>query len=663
MCGICGIVSRNGSTPDKDLLRKMLDRLYHRGPDGRGWFRDRFAALGHTRLSIIDLEGGTQPLCNEDESLWISFNGEIYNYIELRDELISLGHVFRTNSDTEVIVHAWESWRENCFSRFNGQWAIALWDRKERELILSRDRHGIRPLYYTQNRDKFLFASEVKALFADSSIERAFSPEGLQEIFTFWGPVAPRSVFKGVFELPPGTFAVLKEKDLSITPYWSIKFSEAKKNNEGDLLEKAEELRDRLDRAVRLRFERSDVPVGAYLSGGIDSSITSSIVMKYARKGLKTFSLGFFDPQFDEGRYQKKMIDYLGSDHSSLIIDYSDIARIFPKVMEHAERPILRTAPAPLFMLSQLVKDSGYKVVVTGEGADEVLGGYDIFREAFIRNKVLTDGQTPETENLLKRLYPWMGDKFQSTPAFTKSFFSKNLIIDDPGISHRPRWDNTKLLYPIFTKDFAEFSKSSDIISPLLNQLPSDSINWSYLQKAQWLEYTTLLFGYILSAQGDRMLMANSIEGRFPFLDVDLDEFSNGLNSEYKLRSDDMIEKYILKEAYRNDIPREILERPKQPYQSPNGVSFIHNFSDVQWLNEIREKEFVESTGIFDSQAIMKLFQKASTMGNEMSFADNTRVISFISTMLIHKQFIIDNEFDSACGNQLEAIFDFAQGL
>ncbi len=660
MCGICGLVSKRGNIPDKELVRGMLDRLYHRGPDGRGWFRDEKAALGHARLSIIDLAGGTQPLCNEDESLWISFNGEIYNYIELREELVSLGHIFKTESDTEVIVHSWESWGEGCFQKFNGQWAIALWDRRRNKLILSRDRHGIRPLYYTETKDNFLFASEIKALFTDESVSREFSLTGLQEIFTFWGPVAPNTAFSRIYELPPGSLAVYDGKQLRAKTFWNIEFSDGHVPiSKKDFIEKTEELREKLHKAARLRFERSDVPVGAYLSGGIDSSVSSAIVKKYAHEGLKTFSIRFSDAQFDEGYFQKEMVERLGSDHRTLSVDYSDIAEVFPQVMLNAERPILRTAPAPLFLLSKLVRDSGYKVVVTGEGADEVLGGYDIFREAYIRNKVILEGRSTETEELLSHLYPWMGDKFHKTPAFTRSFFSKNLITGDNGLSHRPRWDNAKLLLPLFTSEAMDYFKKNEIINPLLERMPREKDNWTYLQKAQWLEYNTLLPGYILSAQGDRMLMANSVEGRFPFLDVEFDEFANGLNTDYKLHGCDLDEKHILKEAFINEIPEDILKRPKQPYQSPNGVSFLSQVEKLSWLEEILQKELIEKSEIFNFQVIEGLFNKTRNTELSLSFADNTRILFFISTMLVFKSFILENSFSTSCRGVRENSFDY----
>ncbi len=361
MCGICGIVNiYDGQSPDVDTLLRMMGRLRHRGPDSSGYYRDKQVALGHTRLAIIDLQTGAQPLSNEDDSVWITFNGEIFNYLELASELSGLGHILKTKSDTEVIVHAYEQWGTSCFDRFNGQWALALWDHKKNKIILSRDRLGIRTLYYTICNNRLLFASEVKALFADSSVKRNFDPAGVSEIFTFWSPVAPRTTFKDIKELEPGHFATVKNGIIKSKAYWTISFPDA--GTESGLSEKehVDIFRNHLINASRLRFTRSDVPVGAYLSGGIDSSITSSIVSNYTKAPLRTFSIRFGDSEFDEGQYQRQIADRLDADHRDVAVSNEDIGRVFPDVIWHAERPILRTAPAPLFLLSRLVRESGY---------------------------------------------------------------------------------------------------------------------------------------------------------------------------------------------------------------------------------------------------------------------------------------------------------------
>ena len=349
MCGVCGIVTNDGP-PDLVLLTRMMSRLGHRGPDGNGYYRDRHAALGHTRLAIIDTEGGAQPLCNEDGTIWVTFNGEIFNYVELAEELRGLGHTFRTASDTEVIVHAWEQWGEACFSRFNGQWALALWDRYERRLVLSRDRLGVRPLFYARTRDRLLFASEVKSIFADPSVNRAFDADGLSQTFSYWSTVAPRTVFRGIEQLEPGYYAVLDRNGFRKAPYWSMSFPERGQEPIQDTLENAAALRERLVEATRLRFLRSDVPVGAYLSGGLDSSITAAVISRYTDVPLHTFSLRFADEEFDEGHHQKQMSAVLGTEHQDVVVRPEDIAAIFPQVIRHTETPILRAAPAPLYL-------------------------------------------------------------------------------------------------------------------------------------------------------------------------------------------------------------------------------------------------------------------------------------------------------------------------
>ncbi|MBW2493105.1 MAG: asparagine synthase (glutamine-hydrolyzing), partial [Deltaproteobacteria bacterium] len=430
---------------------------------------------------------GAQPLSNENESIWVTFNGEIFNYLELASELSGLGHIFKTKSDTEVIVHAYEQWGMSCFEKFNGQWALALWDRKNEQVILSRDRLGIRPLYYTICQNRILFASEVKALFADKNVERKFDPIGFSEIITFWSPVAPRSVFKGIEELKPGHFAVVKNGNIKSKPYWTLSFPDSGKESDLPEKENANLLQNLLINASKIRFTRSDVPVGAYLSGGIDSSIVSSIVANYTEAPLKTFSIRFDDPEFDEGTYQAEMIKRLGSDHEDIVVSTGDIGHVFPDVVWHAERQILRTAPAPLFLLSRLVRESGYKVVVTVEEGDEVLAEYDIFREAKIRQFLARDPSSTKRQKILMRLYPWMERSPGKAPAFASLFFGKGLDPKDLGFSHRPRWDATSSLKHILNPDFRHETEKIDVAEEFLSKLPNSCTNWDLLCRTQWI--------------------------------------------------------------------------------------------------------------------------------------------------------------------------------
>jgi asparagine synthase (glutamine-hydrolysing) len=637
MCGICGIVSYHGA-PDLELLRGMMSRLGHRGPDGNGYYRDRCAALGHTRLAIIDTVGGVQPLRNEDGTVWVTFNGEIFNYVELAGELRRRGHTFRTASDTEVIVHAWEEWREECFSRFNGQWAIALWDRRAERLVLSRDRLGVRPLFFIRRPRGLLFASEVKSIFADPSVERAFDPVGLDQTFTYWSPVAPRTVFRGIEQLEPGHYAVFDRDGFRRAPYWRITFPERGCEPTQDTRESAEALRERIIEAARLRFLRSDVPVGAYLSGGLDSSVTAAVIARYTDAPLRTFSLRFSDTEFDEGQYQKQMSALLGTQHQDIVVSRSDIAAVFPEVIWHAETPILRAAPAPLFLLSKLVRDSGYKVVVTGEGADEVLAGYDLFREARVRLFWSRDPASAKRARAAELLYPWMTRSPRQTPAFARAFFGRHLDPADPALSHRPRWDSTLVIKNMLTSELRE-EMSRAGTEDVVTAMPAGSENWDPLSRGQWLEMTTLLAGYILASQGDRMLMANSVEGRFPFLDPDVVDLANALPARHKLFG--LEEKYLLKRAFADLVPEEIIYRPKQPYRAPDAVSFFAHGSPA-WFGEALSERAVAEAGVFEPSVVAGLLAKCRRTGGEnMSNTDNMRVLAVISTQLTHESFII----------------------
>ena len=637
MCGICGFVDRSAA-PDPALVMKMMGRLAHRGPDGSGYFRDGLAALGHTRLAIIDAAGGTQPLANEDGSLWISFNGEIFNYVELSGELRALGHRMRTASDTEVIVHAWEQWGEGCFERLNGQWAFALWDRRRKTLVLSRDRMGILPLFYAWSHGRFLFASEIKAIFADESVERAFDSAGLAESFTFWSTVAPRTVYRGVSELEPGHFAVLGSGGLAKRRYWEIAFPASEEEPGQDLEENSRELRKRLVQAARLRFTRSDVPVGAYLSGGIDSSITAAVVARYTSTPLRTFSLRFADPEFDEGPYQAEMSRLLGTDHRSVEVSEEDIADAFPEVIWHAERPILRSAPAPLFLLSRLVRRSGYKVVVTGEGADEAFAGYDIFRETKVRLFWARDPGSKKRARAAEMLYPWMERSPGRYPAFARAFFGRNLDPADPGLSHRPRWDATRAILDLLSPDWRARLDGPAVDEELLSRLPPESRSWDPVARAQWLEMTTLLPGYILSSQGDRMLMANSVEGRYPFLDPEVISLANALPTRHKLLGLD--EKHILKREFADLVPPSILRRPKQPYRAPDASCFFRGKA-ASWMEDVAARRRLEEAGIFSADSVAALFAKCARVeGRRMGNTDNMRVLAVLSTMLAHRQFV-----------------------
>ena len=623
----------------------MAGALHHRGPDEFGVYRDGRAGLAHARLSIIDLAAGQQPLCNEDETLWVSFNGEIFNYLELRPELEALGHRFRTHSDTEVIVHAYEAWGDAAFARFNGQFAIALWDAKAGRLTLARDRVGVRPLYHCEHAGRLYFASEVKAMFAaDPTIRRAFDPIGLDQTFTFWSVVAPRTVFAGVSEVPPGHVLTVDvgagagaSGERRPRPYWQASYD---KTFSGSVNDAVDAVRAALERATALRILRADVPVGSYLSGGLDSSLVAALGVAAKGDRLRTFSIRFEDAEYDETEQQRAVVAHLHSEHSEITVSRRDIAGVFPKVVFHTERPILRTAPAPLYLLSKLVRESGIKVVLTGEGADEMFAGYDLFREAKVRRFWARQPGSKLRPRLLERLYPYLQRSPVAQQALTKQFFGQNLAgAAMPGFSHDLRWKTTSALKRLFAVSLRETLSGHDAKGELLASLPDEFKRWSFLGQDQYLEVRTLLSGYILPSQGDRMLMAHSVEGRFPFLDADVMQLANSLPDEHKLRVLD--EKHVLKRIGDGLIPASIAARKKQPYRAPDALSFVGPEAPG-WIGEAMSDGAARAAGVFEPGQVKALWQKCQARGDESQFsnADNMAVVGVLSTHLLHQHFI-----------------------
>lgn len=642
MCGIAGAVALTEAVaaPDRALLARMCGAMHHRGPDEFGIYRDARAGLSHARLSIIDLASGQQPLSNEDESLWLVFNGEIFNYLELRAELLERGHRFRTQSDTEVIVHAYEQWGEAAFERFNGQWAVALWDRNKRELVLSRDRYGVRPLHYVEQSGRVYFASEVKVLFAVPEISRELDPVGLGEAFTFWASIAPRTVFRGVKEVRPGHLRIYRAGEVFERPYFQPDY---RKHTGITRIEDAvAAVQEALDRAVSLRMLRADVPVGSYLSGGLDSSLVATLGKRAVGERFNTFSVRFEDAEFDETAYQRKVVERIDSQHHEVLVSRADIARVFPEVVFHAERPLLRTAPAPLFLLSKLVRDRGIKVVLTGEGADEMFAGYDLFREAKVRRFWARHPQSTLRPLLLERLYPYLARSPVRQRAMAKQFFGKDLArAHEPGFSHLTRWSSTSALFRLFGPQARAALEGRDLVGELLSSLPAEFLSFTPLSQDQYLECHTLMAPYLLSSQGDRMLMAHSVEGRFPFLDKDVIALANGLPDSFKLHVLD--EKHVLKRLGRDLLPAEILARPKQPYRAPDAPSFFGAHAPA-WVEEITSPEALTQAGVFEPRAVGPLLHKCRTRDPNAPFSntDNMGVVGVLSTQLLYRSLIAE---------------------
>jgi asparagine synthase (glutamine-hydrolysing) len=637
MCGIAGMFNVSSGRPagEKDL-RQMLAMIRHRGPDEFGIYLDGPAGLGNARLSIIDLSSGQQPISNEDGTLWIVFNGEIFNYVELRPELESRGHRFATHSDTEVLLHAYEEFGPQCLERLNGQFAFAIWSTRDQTLFMARDRLGVRPLFYTLHQGDLIFGSEIKAILADRRVRAEIDPAVLDQVFTFWGPLSPRTVFRDIFEIPPGHYLLAREGNIAVKSYWQINFAPAASERPQKSFEEyLEEFSGLLVDAVKIRL-RADVPVGAYLSGGLDSSTIASIIRNFTSNRLDTFSIAFTDVNFDESAFQRRMAGFLGTEHQVVQATHADIGRVFPDVVWHTEVPLMRTAPAPMFLLSKLVRDSGYKVVLTGEGADEFLAGYDIFKEAKIRRFWAKEPDSKFRHLLLKRLYPDITDLSKNATSFLAAFFREDLTqVERPEYSHAVRWRNNRRTCRFFSPEVRQ-AAGRHFDEVLAEQLHPQFREWDPTARAQYLEIKIFLSQYLLSSQGDRMAMANAVEGRFPFLDYRLVEFCNWLPANLKLHG--LTEKYLLKKLGRKWLPPEIWQRPKRPYRAPIQRSFF-NETAPDYVGELLSPEKLKQTGLFNPAAVSQLVEKAR-QGKVLGETDDMALVGIISTQLLHHHFV-----------------------
>jgi asparagine synthase (glutamine-hydrolysing) len=612
-----------------ETLTRMVAALQHRGPDGSGIYTGAAVGLAHTRLSIVDVAGGAQPLTNEDGRIIITYNGEVYNHVELRAILEQKGHVFKTRTDTEVLVHAYEQWGEAMLSRLNGQFAFAMYDRRHESLFLARDRFGVRPLFYAERGGDLFLASEIKAMFATGEVPAIPDPRALDELFTFWACRPPRTPFEGVRALEPGHYAMWRGGRLRISQYYRLLYQDAEMAPDGAL----DTLDDLMRSSVALRM-RADVPVGGYLSGGLDSSITSALAAGISPHALRTFSVTFADPQFDESEFQRVVAERIRSRHAVQHIGPGDIADVFPDVIRHTETPILRTAPAPLFLLSRLTRQHGIKVVLTGEGADELFLGYDVFKETVVRLFCMRQPTSTIRPRLFDRLYPYLATGGK-TGDFWRRFFLQAGAPSDPLFSHMPRWMLASRIKDFYSDEMRVALLGADPLAELRQSLPDDFTTWSPVHRAAYLEMTTLLSPYLLSSQGDRMAMAHGVEGRFPFLDHRLFEFAASLPYGTKLSG--LKEKEILRQWSKSVVPSEVRARTKQPYRAPDAASFFGP-QQPEYVREMLDRSSLNRTGFFDAEAVAGLARRCQA-GRVSGFAENQALVAILSTQLWHQEF------------------------
>jgi asparagine synthase (glutamine-hydrolysing) len=569
MCGIVGfLTSRAQNIPDYGVLREMRESIYHRGPDDSGEYirpldeKGPFIFFGHRRLSIIDLSGGHQPLSNEDETVWVIFNGEIYNFRELREDLEGRGHRFHTRSDTEVIAHSYEEYGEGCFRRFNGMFAIGIWDGKENRLVLARDRLGKKPIYYSCTDETFLFASELKAIMAYPSFQRKVDPSSLMKYLFFEFIPCPHTIFKDAKKIPAASYLTWDKKGIAIQRYWSPFPPQIV---EKDLSEDEAELRikELLKKSVKLRLI-SDVPLGVFLSGGIDSSAITAFAQKEVPGKVKTFSIGFEDPTFDESKYGWLASKYIGTEHHEQIMTPVDLLNIVPHLPDILDEPMADASILPTFLLSKFTREY-VTVALGGDGGDELFAGYP----TYLAHKVAI-----QYGCFLKALYPAVNffgtllpvsDDNISFDFKVKKFLSG---IEFPDGVRNSIWlgsfsfpDLNKALSAEFVHQFDKVKLVEEITSyekgfPLKNRI----------SLLQFLDLKLYLQESIL-VKVDRASMACSLEVRAPFLDYELVEFAMGLPLKLKLKG--FTSKYILKKAMKNWLPDEVINRPKKGFGVP----------------------------------------------------------------------------------------------
>jgi asparagine synthase (glutamine-hydrolysing) len=610
----------------------MTAMLAHRGPDAWGTYAANGIALGHARLSIVDLVAGDQPI--ETSRSVISFNGEVYNHIELREELTRLGARFRTQSDTEVVLRAYETWGVDALSRFNGQFAFLIWDKHKHELVAARDRYGVRPLYVTRWNGACYFASEMKAFDALHGFRREYDLQRLLEHGLLWNTIGSDTVYKGIRAVEAGT--IERYADSAEAPkikrYYS--FGCTPQGGSPSLDEAEDELREILRDSVRLRL-RSDVPVGVYLSGGIDSSVIALLTSQVMGERFKSFSVTFDDPDFDESGFQDEMVARIGSEHHARRIDYDDISDHFMETVYHTERPVFRTAPVPLFLLSKLVRENGIKVVLTGEASDEILYGYDSFKELKLLQFWARSPDSACRPRLIRRLYPHLRHY-----ADERGYGLMKLYYEDflgthsnslAGLNIRLR--NNTVLASTFNKEHGIKYDGEGLSEKITASFPPGHEDWTLLQRNQHLEMTTLLSGYLLSSQGDRMSLGHGVEGRFPFLDHRFVERAFSWPDAYKLKG--FSQKHILRRAFRGQLPDSIIDRPKRPYQAPDLKAFIRDGKPVALAERFLSPESIREYGTFDERFVARFLRRFSERApDQVGYRDNMTLVFILSAQI-----------------------------
>ncbi len=603
MCGIAGFTLFKELRIDiQGTLQQMTAALTHRGPDEEGAYVDQFIAIGSRRLSIIDLSGGKMPIPNEDQTLWIVFNGEIYNFPELREQLESRGHTFSTHTDTEVIVHLYEEHGVDCVSELNGMFAIGIWDKNTQTLFLARDRLGIKPLHYVEYAGGIIFASEIKALLQHPLVEAQLDFKGLSKYLSYEYVPAPHTMFKGIKKLGPGYWLTHTKKHTEIRQYWDIPLNETGMSNKREE-EHVEELLERLKESVRKRLI-SDVPIGVLLSGGIDSSSVAVLASQASPEPIHSFSIGFEEPSFDETRYIQKIVNMIGTRHHHQVLNSQKMIEIIPEVFRTLDEPVAESSIIPTYLLSKMTSQH-VKVVLGGDGSDELFAGYQTYQahKLVTYYSVLPD----KLREMINRLAQRLPVSYKNT-----SFdFKVKQFLRGMGVSSEIRfflWMGSFLeceKQQLFSKDVWEehiigMNPFEDVI-----RYVSDSNLYKEFERILYLCMKLYLQDDIL-VKVDRASMANSLEVRVPFLDHTFVEYAAKLPSRYKLNG--FTTKYLLKKSVKGILPDDIIRRKKKGFGIPLSKWFNEGLKEM--LLSYLSEERIKKTGIFEYSYIRNLLDE-----------------------------------------------------
>jgi asparagine synthase (glutamine-hydrolysing) len=599
VCGICGKLNfSRDEAVSPALVKAMADTIHHRGPDDEGYHFSGPVGLGFRRLSIIDLATGHQPISNEDGSVWLIFNGEIYNYKELREFLLAKGHVFRTQTDTEVIVHLYEELGEACVEKLRGMFALAIWDERKKVLFVARDRVGIKPLYYYLSDKCLIFASEIKAILADPTVRAEVVPEMIDRFLAFYYVPGEETMFRNIQKLAPGHCMTVKDGKAKIRQYWDLRFSPTAQS-----LEKAEEkLRDILEESVRLHMI-ADVPVGFLLSGGVDSTAMLGLAVGKTEYPLSSYTLGFSSPGLaDERPFARLAAARYGSEHHEMTITSKEFADFLPKFAWHMEEPVCEPQAVALYYVSRLAKDY-VKVLISGEGGDEAFAGYPNYRNLMWLERV---------KSVLKPFKGMLSSGIFAMNRFVKSSRVEKYgwLVNTPfdsyyfGRTSNPGTYFNSHTSELYAKDFVHQVDKEFSYSAAKRFLSSDMASGK-INKMLYVDTKTSLPDDLL-LKADKMTMANSIELRVPLLDHEFLEFAAGLPENFKVRR--FTTKYIAKRALRKQVPQEILDRKKAGFPVPYEMWMRTELKD--WVHDILLDRETLSRGYFNRSCIENLIKQ-----------------------------------------------------